>query len=274
MTTIHPTILKLGGELLETPESVSAVAQMIAGVASNHPLIVVHGGGREIDAALARAGIEKRQVDGLRITDEPTLSVVVAILAGAINTRLVAAIGAAGGQAVGLTGADAGVGPVEPAPPHRSPDGRVVSLGLVGQPVVDGSPRLLECLLTNGFVPIVACIGSDRHGRLFNVNADTLAAALAIRVGAERLVISGTTPGVKGEAGLTLAAIDERTEGELVASGTVNAGMLAKLQACRQAVRGGVKDVAVVDGRGAGALYAHLTGGSPGFGVHATQVVS
>jgi acetylglutamate kinase len=269
-----PIVLKLGGELLETSESVAAVARVIADVGASRPLVVVHGGGREIDAALAKSGIAKRQVDGLRITDEPTLAIVVAVLAGSINTRLVAAIGAAGGQAAGLTGADAGVGVVEPCMPHKSSDGRQVSLGLVGQPVLDGSPRLVDCLLSGGFTPVVACIGVDRHGRLYNVNADTLAAALAVRTGSRRLVISGTTPGVKDAAGRTIPRLDEAAERALVSAGTATAGMLAKLQACRAALKGGVTEVSVVDGRGAGTLYAHLTGEIHDQGVNATRVVS
>ena len=110
------------------------------------PLVIVHGGGREIDAALARAGIAKRQVDGLRITDEPTLDIVVGVLAGLINTRLVAALGAAGVRAVGLTGADAGVGRVEAAKPHVSTTGAAVDLGRVGEPVGKDRPALVDDL--------------------------------------------------------------------------------------------------------------------------------
>src|SRR5262249_26333497 len=105
-------------------------------------MIVVHGGGKEIDAALKVAGIEKRQVDGLRIPDEPTLGVVGSVLAGAINTRFVAALNAAGVRAVGLTGADARIGLSSAAPPHRAVDGRVVDLDRVGVPVAESETRL------------------------------------------------------------------------------------------------------------------------------------
>ena len=94
--------------------------------------MIVHGGGREIDAALAQVGIPKRQVDGLRVTDADTLNIVVSVLAGSINTKFVAAINAAGGKAVGLTGADAGVAPVEKAAPHKATSGETVDLGMVG----------------------------------------------------------------------------------------------------------------------------------------------
>ncbi len=274
MTPASPIVLKCGGELLESAESVSAMAQLIAEVAASQAVIVVHGGGREIDAALARAGIPKRQVDGLRITDEATLAVVVHVLAGTINTRLVAAIGAAGGPAVGLTGADAAVGLVEPAPPHRSADGHLVSLGLVGRPVTANPPRLITGLLSEGFIPVVASIGVDRHGHLFNVNADTLAASIAIRTGARRLVVAGTTEGVRNAAGQTIPRLDQQTERTLIASGTVTTGMLAKLQACRAALEAGVTDVSIVDGRSTGSFYAQLTREGSGESPNSTQVVS
>ena len=177
----RPIVLKLGGELLEDAARMRAVAAAIARAAATMPIAVVHGGGREIDAALAKAGIAKQQVDGIRVTDQATLEIVVSVLAGAINTRFVAAINAAGGRAVGLTGADAGVAPVEPMPPFRSVAGETVSLGLVGQPIHDGAPHLVAHLIGGGYVPVVASIGAGADGTLYNVNADTMAAALAVR---------------------------------------------------------------------------------------------
>ena len=113
----QPVVLKLGGELLEHPQDVQHIAEGIAALAARSALVVVHGGGKEIDAALATAGIPRQQVDGLRVTDARTLDVVVSVLAGAINTRLVAAVRKAGGKPVGLTGADASVVTVRRATP-------------------------------------------------------------------------------------------------------------------------------------------------------------
>jgi acetylglutamate kinase len=246
---ISPLVLKLGGELLEQPDDVARVAEAIADLASRASLVVVHGGGREIDTALAAAGIPKQQVDGLRVTDQPTLDVVVAVLAGTINTRLVAAVRRAGAAAVGLTGADAFVATVKRAAPIQSVAGDRVDLGLVGAPVRDGAPRLLKDLLTGGYVPIVACIGATRRGELLNVNADTLASHLASAVGARRLVIAGGTPGVLDEAGQSIGRLTTRDAARLVKAGTANKGMVAKLQACRAALQGGVGDVVIADGR-------------------------
>src|SRR4029453_13701629 len=116
-------VLKLGGELIENDEKLKAMGKAVARAAKKARLVVVHGGGREIDAALQLAGIPKRQVDGLRVTDAATLDVVVAVLAGSVNTKFVAAINAAGGRAVGLTGADVSVAPVKRAALHASTNG-------------------------------------------------------------------------------------------------------------------------------------------------------
>ncbi|MGE3277878.1 MAG: acetylglutamate kinase [Vicinamibacterales bacterium] len=255
-----PVVLKLGGELLEEPTRLAAIARVIRRQAAEGPLVVVHGGGREIDQAMATAGIPKRQVDGLRVTDAATLGVVVGVLGGTINTRFVAAINAAGGTAVGLTGADAGVAPVRKAPPFVATSGETVDLGLVGQPVLAKAPALVAALTKGGFVPVIACIGAGRDGQLYNVNADTLAGSLATRLGAARLVIAGATPGVLDAAGATLPVLGSRDIRALVRSGTANAGMVAKLAACRAAAAGGVRQVAIVDGTEPQGLARALAG--------------
>jgi acetylglutamate kinase len=241
--------LKFGGELLEDAARVAAIAQAVARIGRAGPLVVVHGGGREIDAALSRAGIEKRQVDGLRITDEPTLDIVVGVLAGLINTRLVAALGAAGVPAVGLTGADAGIGRVTQAAPHKAASGAVVDLGRVGEPVGASKPALLADLCRKGYVPVVSSIGADKDGRLFNVNADTLASYLASRLKSPRLIVAGATAGVYAGDGTTIPQMTFADIADLIANGGVTAGMIAKLTACRSAIEGGVGEVFVADGR-------------------------
>lgn len=242
-------VLKLGGELLEQQDDLTRIAKGIAALARRTALVVVHGGGREIDAALATAGIPKQQVDGLRVTDAKTLDVVVAVLAGAINTRLVAALRKAGALPVGLTGADASVATMKRSAPMTSTAGARVDLGLVGSPVSNGSPQLLTDLLARGYVPVIACIGATRDGQLLNVNADTLAAHLAAALGARRLVIAGGTSGVLDEAGQTIARLDSRHAARMIKAGTANKGMVAKLEACRAALRHGVEDVLIANGR-------------------------
>ena len=254
------SVLKLGGELIEDEPRLKALGRAIKSAAKAGRIVVVHGGGREIDAALAQVGIPKRQVDGLRVTDADTLNIVVSVLAGTINTRFVAAINAVGGKAVGLTGADAGVAPVEKAAPHKATNGETVDLGMVGTPVKAVSPEVVEALCKAGYVPVIACIGSSKNGKLFNVNADTLAGSLAARLQAKRLVIAGATPGVLDKKNQTIPKLDRERIEKLVKSGTANAGMVAKLAACQAALKGGAKSVVIVDGRAPGRLVKALAG--------------
>jgi acetylglutamate kinase len=269
-----PVVLKLGGELLEQPQDVERIAAGIAALASVTRLVVVHGGGKEIDRALNAAGIEKIQVDGVRVTDAPTLDVVIAVVAGAINTRLVAAVRGAGGRPVGLTGADTGVLSVRRAAPLDTASGKKVNLGLVGAPINNGAPRLLTDLLAKRYVPIVACVGAAKDGQLLNVNADTLAAHVAVQLDARRLIIAGGTSGVLDESGRTIDRLSVRQAARLIKKGTVNAGMVAKLQACRAALRGGVGDVLIVNGRDVNLASLGEVKASRAVAASGTQVVA
>ena len=260
----RPLVLKFGGELIEDRAHLATVVAALASVtASGAPVVIVHGGGKEIDAALKVAGLEKRQVEGLRITDQPTLDVVVSVLAGAVNTRFVAALNSSGVAAVGLTGADAACGLSAAAPPHRTVDGRLVDLGCVGIPDEGADMRLLHTLTDNHFVPVIACIGLGRDGQLFNVNADTFAGHLAARLGAQRLVIAGTTPGVLDAGGATMPQLGPDAIATLVGDGTATAGMIAKLRACEHALAGGVDVVVIVDGRDRAALAGAASDAAP-----------
>lgn len=246
------TVLKLGGELLEDAEAMRVAARAIAALAADSRVAVVHGGGRAIDADLKARGQAPTFVDGLRVTDAETLDTVVAVLAGRINTAFVGALGAAGVKAVGLTGADAGMGLSSIAPPLQTTTGAVADLGLVGVPRADAPARLLIDLLELGYVPVVASIGVAADGRLLNVNADTLASHLARAAGAAQLIVAGKTAGVFDAAGVTCPRLDTRQARAMVAAGTARDGMVAKLTACLEALDGGVEAVRIVDGRSGG----------------------
>ena len=242
------TVLKLGGELLEDAAAMRAAAQAVLRLAGGGPLVVVHGGGRAIDAELRARGESPRFVDGLRITDQAALDTVISVLAGRTNTAFVAAIGAAGGRAVGLTGADGRIGLSRRAPLLQTVGGERVDLGLVGEP--DGTDAsLLIDLVNAGYMPVIASIGIDREGVLLNVNADVLAAHLASSLPAQRLIIAGGTAGVLDESGQTMPALAVDTIDAMTASGVAHSGMIAKLQACRRAFASGVQDVSIVTGR-------------------------
>ena len=178
------------------------------------PLVVVHGGGKEIDAALKVAGIEKRQVDGLRITDEPTLDVVVSVLAGAVNTRLVAALN---DRRRRRRRADRRRRErADCRQPRRRTGRSTAASSISGASAFRASRadmRVLQTLLAeSASCRSIACIGLGRDGRLFNVNADTFAGHLAARLGARRLVIAGTTPGVLDADGATVPTLGRRRD--------------------------------------------------------------
>ena len=240
-------VLKLGGELVETAEDRADVARLAASLSASRPLILIHGGGRSIDAELERRRIAPKKIDGLRVTDAPTMDAVVAVLAGTTNTALVAALAAEGVRAVGLTGADAGIGRSARVSAHQTASGSTVDLGLVGDPV-DVNPALLNLLTRHGYVPVVASVGIQ-SGTLLNVNADVMACRIAAAISGCDLVIAGTTAGVLDADGSTIPALDVDGIDRAIASGTATAGMIAKLSACRDALDSNVASIRLIDGR-------------------------
>jgi len=184
----------------------------------------------------------------------------------------VAALGAAGVPAVGLTGADANVARVKAAAPHRSTTGGLVDLGRVGEPVGRDKPALLIDLCRNGYVPVVSSIGAARDGRLFNVNADTLAAHLAGRLKSPRLVVAGATAGVLDHDGSTIADMSFRDITALIASGGATAGMIAKLAACRSAIEEGAGEVFIADGKDIAGLAVLTSHGRAAGAAKSTRV--
>lgn len=243
------TVLKLGGELLEDGAAMRTAAERVLRLASSGPLAVVHGGGRAIDAELRARNITPQFVDGLRITDAATLDTVVSVLAGRNNTAFVAAIAAAGGRAIGLTGADGTIGLARRAAPLQTVSGSVADLGLVGEPIGTDASLVVD-LLTSGWIPVIASIGIDSDGVLLNVNADVFAAHLASVLQADRLIVAGGTAGVLDADGQTISTLAVDAIDRMTQAGVAHSGMVAKLVACRQAFAGGVPHVSIVTGRG------------------------
>ena len=242
-------VLKLGGELLDDAPAVRSAADAIVRLSTQGPVAVVHGGGRAIDAELRKRGLTPRFADGLRVTDADALDTVVSVLAGRTNTQLVAAVNAAGGRAIGLTGADAQLAVCVAAAPFTTQAGEVVDLGLVGE-LAACHPGVLEQLMRSGYIPVIASIGTTADGTLLNVNADTFAAHVAAALGADRLIVAGTTAGVLDEAGRTIPELGPADVDAMIASGAAHSGMVAKLAACRHAAAHGVGRVSIVTGRG------------------------
>ena len=233
-------VVKYGGHAMGDPEAARDFAEdvvLLKAVGINP--VVVHGGGPQIGAALKAQGVESRFVGGLRVTDEPTMRVAEMVLSGAINKEIVSWIAAAGGRAVGISGKDG-----------RLVTTRVVSpeLGLVGEPD-DVDTRLLDTIGKAGMIPVVAPVGVGADGRTYNINADTMAGALAIATGAERLFLLTDVPGVLDGDKRLVTDLTPAAIARLTAEGAITGGMIPKLQTCTHAVEGGVDAAVILDGR-------------------------
>jgi len=238
--------IKLGGMAGAHAASVEAVAR-----SAPARTVVVHGGGNEVARWSQRLGIEPRTRDGLRVTDPATLEVVVAILGGLVNTRLVAAFATAGRSAIGLTGVDGGLLRLR----RREP-----ALGEVGE-VLHADPRVLDAVLDRGDLPVVASIGMDDAGSLLNVNADEAAGAIAAARGG-RLLLCTDVPGVLRDDRL-VEQLDPDTAQRMLDDGTASSGMRPKVRAALVAAQNGCT-VRIIDGRDAAVVAEALTGGNVG----------
>ena len=244
--TDGPLTVKLGGVAGAHRASLEAIAAHADG-----SCVVVHGGGGEVADWSRRLGVEVSFHDGLRVTDPATLEVAVAVLAGLVNARLVAAFAAAGRPAVGLTGADAGLLRLERADP---------ALGEVGH-AVGADTSILDLLTGAGQLPVVSSIGTDADGALLNVNADEAAGVIAAARGG-RLLLCSDVPGVARD-GRTLGDLSTDEAARMLTDGSATAGMLPKLNAAIIAARAGC-DVWILDGRSPEAVATALRGGDVG----------
>lgn len=248
-TAPGPVVIKLGGRALDAPGAARELAAEIAPLAGE--ALLVHGGGGEVTAWCERLGVEPRFKDGRRVTDAETLEVVVAVLAGLANKRLVAALRMEGVDAVGLSALDGGT---VIARPHRD----AATLGAVGE-VERVSPGLISHLLSDRRVPVIASVAAS-SGALLNINADDVAAALAAALGARALVLLSNVPGVL--LGGKVAALISRADlDRAIASPDVAGGMRLKLDAARTALDGGAARVHIADWSGPGTLRKLLTAG-------------
>jgi acetylglutamate kinase len=244
-------VVKVGGAAMERAPLSSAFAEDVSLLqhAGIHP-VVVHGGGPQVSEVSERLGLEPRFVDGVRVTDEATLEVATMVLAGSLNTQIVSMLVAGDVPAVGLSGVDGGLTLAER---RAEPD-----LGLVGEIVrVDG--ELLRTLISKGFVPVIASIAAGLDGATYNVNADVMAAELAVGLSAEKLVYMNDVPGVIGPGGELLAELGVEEVLDLVDHpDAVGGGMIPKLESAVRALKAGVPRVHLLDGRVEHALVLEL----------------
>ncbi len=214
--------------------------------------IVVHGGGPQIGAMLNRLGIKSEFSGGLRITDKATVEIVEMVLAGSINKQIVAQLNQAGGRAVGLCGKDGNL-VVARKIHHKIHDPesnieKILDLGFVGEPEKI-NPEILDVIQKSDIIPVIAPVGISRDGHTYNINADTVAGAIAAAMGAARLLLLTDVTGVLGKDGKLIEALTVAEAKALMKDGTISGGMIPKLETCIESVEGGVEAVVILDGR-------------------------
>ena len=251
-------VVKYGGNAMVDPDLTTAVMQdlILMALVGMQP-VVVHGGGPQIDQAMKTSGLKPNFVQGLRVTDPETMRIVERVLVGEINQEIVANLGRLGGMAIGLTGKDGGMIRARKAPLAVMSDGQAVDLGLVGE-VVQVNPRPMQTLLQAGYIPVVAPTAGDDAGNTYNINADLVAGEVAAALQAEKLVLLTDTDGILDRDGKLLSTLTREEVDRLVAEKTISKGMLPKVQACRTALRGGVRKTHIINGTRPHALIEEL----------------
>jgi acetylglutamate kinase len=231
-------VVKFGGSLLSDAKARREFLRQAAALSRRKPLVLVHGGGPEINAALAGRNVKPVFVRGRRVTDDAAMAVVEQVLSGQVNKGLAADLTSFGARAVGLSGRDARLLLARP----------VRGLGRVGEPA-RVFPAVLKTLLKAGFLPVVSPVASDARLRPLNVNADEAAAALAASLKAARLVFMTDTPGVLDADGRTIPLLRWRDAAALIRRKTITGGMIPKVLSCAAALDRGVGEVDILDGR-------------------------
>lgn len=236
-------VVKYGGNAMINEELKHDVMRdMVLLNAIGVKVVLVHGGGPEISGMLKRVGKQSQFVDGLRVTDEETSEIVLMVLAGKLNKSLVAKLDNLGGKAIGISGMDGGLISCKMKDERLGYVGEIT--GIDPQPVLD--------LLEKGYIPVISTIGCDETGHVYNINADTAAAAIASSLQAESLISMTDTPGLLRDASDPTSLIRRATLKDLAqykAEGIISGGMIPKIECCEDAVRSGVRKVFIIDGR-------------------------
>ncbi len=246
-------VIKYGGHAMGDPDAARDFARdvvLMKQVGINP--VVVHGGGPQIGAMLEKLGVQSSFVDGLRVTDAETAKVAEMVLSGGINKEIVGWIGQAGGRAIGLSGKDGNLVTANKLRrTKRDPDSNienVIDLGFVGDPdTVDRS--IIDTQVAAGLIPVIAPIAIGHDGATYNINADTMAGAIAAALGAARLFLMTDVAGVLDKQGTLIPELDPTAIARLKADGTISGGMLPKIDTCVHAVTGGAEAAVILDGR-------------------------
>ena len=243
-------VVKYGGHAMGDPELAHDFAEdivLLKAVGINP--VVVHGGGPQIGNMLKKLGVESRFVDGLRVTDRATADVAEMVLSGAINKELVGWIAKAGGKAIGISGKDGGMVTASKVTRSGLADSdEEIDLGFVGEPATVDT-MILDTISAAGMIPVIAPIAAGEDGETYNINADTMAGAVAAAIGAARLFLLTDVPGVLDKDKNLLTDLTPADIDRLAKDGTISGGMIPKLETCLHAVLAGCEAAVVLDGR-------------------------
>ena len=228
--------------------------------------VIVHGGGPQISKVLSKLSIKSNFVSGHRVTDQQTMDVVEMVLAGKVNKEIVATINQHGGQAVGLSGKDGQLITAKKFKIITTPDGtegqpgdspEIIDIGLVGE-VVSVNSRIIESLIDNQFIPVIAPVGVGKDNETYNINADLVAGHISSALKAKRLMLLTDVEGVLDGDGKLISSIKACDAEKMIANGTITEGMIPKLQCSLEALKGGVEKVHIIDGRKEHALLLEI----------------
>ncbi|MBZ0120921.1 MAG: acetylglutamate kinase [Sandaracinaceae bacterium] len=242
-------VVKYGGHAMIDPELRDSFARdiVLMRYVGLNP-IVVHGGGPQIDELLATMGVVSERIEGLRVTDDRTMEVVEMVLAGKTNQEIVSLVCRHGGRAVGLSGKDDGFLLAEKVAQMRTKSGKLVDPGRVGT-IRKVRTQVVQTLVAGGFIPVIAPIAVDEHGESLNVNADTVAGAVAAALEAEKLLLMTDIHGVRGRDGKVASSLSAPEIEELIEAGVIEGGMIPKVRCALDALATGVRKVHILDGR-------------------------
>lgn len=242
-------VIKYGGNAMISEELKNKVMEDITLLKfiGLHP-VLVHGGGPDISETLTRFGIQSEFVNGLRVTDDETMRVAQMVLMGKTNKEIVSLISQKGGKALGLSGIDGEL--IECEKQYANVDGKTVDIGYVGK-IIKINQKVLEFLANDDYIPVVAPLGVDKEGRSYNINADTVAGAIAAALKAEKLMLLTDTPGIKSSptADDIIYEINQKEIYKMIEAGTIAGGMIPKVKGGLDALAGGVNNVHIIDGR-------------------------
>jgi len=259
-------VVKLSGKVTEDPENLSSLAEELALLHQvGIRLCVVHGGGKQLSEMAKRMGIEQTIINGRRVTDDATLEMAKMIFAGKINTDILAALRNRGIEAVGLSGVDGNIVHAERRPPREILNRETgvrseVDFGHVGD-VVQINSRLLTVLLDQGYLPVISSLGADDEGTVFNINADTIAAEIAVQLQAKKLILLSDVDGIYLRPGDSETKLSRLTAAEieaLISDGTATRGMIPKLQSIIELLHRGVHSAHIISGTARNALLSEI----------------